>query len=245
MIRKKKPFVVKALCGFVAASAWLSLSSASHAAAILNNRTDVPGGSALTMPGSFLQIFPNPLVVNYGAGQTATFTGPAASGLQRLTGNPGTGNFGVNQPIFSTNQTAGPLELVFSSDISSLGTQFQTSNPGAFTATIQAFDIGNNLIGTVSRNGVSDNNTGTAIFLGFTRTGSDAAIRRVLFSTTNDVPIPNVAFTGGFGVNPISFSANAAAVPEPGTMSLMALGLASLFAARRKKKTEDDTTEDA
>lgn len=245
MVIKKKSFVVKALCGFIAASALLSLSGTSHAAAILNNRTDVPAGPALTMPGGFLQIFPNPLVVNYGAGQTATFTGPNASGLQRLTGSNITGNFGLNEPIFSTNQTAGPLELVFSSDISSLGTQFQTSNPGAFVATIQAFDISNNLIGTVSKNGVSDNNIGTAIFLGFTRTGSDAAIRRVLFSTTNDVPVPNVPFTGGFGVNQISFSANAAAVPEPGTMSLMALGLASLVAARRKKKTEDATTEDA
>ncbi len=82
---------------------------------------------------------------------------------------------------------------------------------GAFTAT--AFDDMDNVIGTVSSNQITVVND-PANFVGF---GPDAAIRRI-------------AFTGGI-IDNFAFD-----VPEPGTLSILATGMLSLLALRRRRR---------
>lgn len=81
---------------------------------------------------------------------------------------------------------------------------------GAFTAT--AFDAMDNIVGAVSSNAITSV-ADPANFVGFDR---DAAIRRI-------------AFTGGIVDN---FAFN---VPEPGTLSILATGVLSLLALRRRR----------
>lgn len=84
---------------------------------------------------------------------------------------------------------------------------------GAFTAT--AFDAMDNVIGTVSSNQITVVND-PANFVSF---DPDAAVRRI-------------AFTGGI-IDNFAFE-----VPEPGTLSILATGMLSLLALRRRRRSQ-------
>ena len=84
---------------------------------------------------------------------------------------------------------------------------------GAFTAT--AFDALDNVIGTVSSNQITVVND-PANFVSF---DPNAAVRRI-------------AFTGGI-IDNFAFE-----VPEPGTLSILATGMLSLLALRRRRRSQ-------
>ena len=90
---------------------------------------------------------------------------------------------------------------------------FFVDNAGGVAFTATAFDDMDNIIGTVSSNPLTVVND-PANFVGF---DPDAAIRRI-------------AFTGGI-VDNFAFD-----VPEPGTLSILATGMLSLLALRRRRQ---------
>jgi len=235
---KRKSFVLAAIS---AAGFLLGTAGQSQASIILTSESQLSAtDQVLSAPGPDGTFFTdaNPLNIDYNGG-TASFKGPFADFVQRRTqidssgGNNFTfnGDFAPGDPLFFTTFAPGPLELRFSSDVTEVGTQFQSTLAGPFTASISSFDANNNLIGTFTADGAtkraSDN---SAVFLGLRNTAGDPAIRRVLFGTTND------AF--GFYTNQISFNAPAAPapVPEPSTYAMFGLGILSIVALQRRKR---------
>ena len=115
----------------------------------------------------------------------------------------------------------GLLSLHFNNSVAAVGAQIQANLYGAFTATIAAYGSGG-LLGTFSLDGISNGDAdGSAIFLGiFDPTGS---ITSVTFDVEGD---------GNFAINAPLVNA----VPEPGTLTLVGLGLAAAVLRLRRTR---------
>lgn len=240
---KRRSFVMAAI---VAAGFLLGTAGQSQASVILISESQLSAtDQVLSAPGPDGTRFPNPLVIPYDGG-TASFNGPGGF-VQRNTetGNSPTRRFALGDPIFTTSDS--PLELLFSSDVTEVGTQFVNGVSGPFRATISAYDANNRFISAFSSLSDSTIFTGgnpenTAAFLGLRTTVNEPAIRRVLFQTS---PV----FTANIGPNPfsinqVSFGSNTAApfvpapapVPEPSTYAMFGLGLVAVVALQRRKR---------
>lgn len=142
------------------------------------------------------------------------------------------GNFANGTRVIYHDGGPGPETLItFASPIFGAGAQVQSAVYGAFTARVQVFDAGNNLLGSFTENGVSNGNSdGSAIFIGAL---SDVAnISSIRFDLTAAVDGLNL-----LGIGPLSLNENLnAPIPEPGTAGLLALGSLVLLAARRRKR---------
>ena len=233
---KRKSF---GLAAIVAAGFLLGTAGQSRAAVILTSESQLSAGNqVLSAPGPEGTQFPNPLEIPYNGG-TASFNGPGGF-IERDTQGENSffANFATGDPLFST-KSPGALELLFSSDVTEVGTQFSNGFSGSFTASIAAFDAGNNLIGSYTVNGNSGFNPGdnSAVFLGLRNTTGDAAIRRVLFNTTESSGTNPFGFT----INQVSFGNNptTAPVPEPSTYAMFGLGLVAIVALQRRKRKDN------
>ena len=142
------------------------------------------------------------------------------------------GNFEAGENLLYTGNLAGggpgPMTIAFASGVSSIGLQIQDVFVGAFTATVQAFN-GANLLFTLTLPGVgTQNNDGSALFMGFgDLTGPN--ITSIVVSDVGSVD------TNDFAINAVSLTVASTTVPEPGSFLLMASGLVGMAGLVRRK----------
>ena len=140
------------------------------------------------------------------------------------------GNFEIGENLLYTgNQIGGgpgPLTISFGTGISTVGFQIQDKFPGAFSATLQAFD-GSTLLFMLNMTGVSDSCAcGSAIFMGIgDLTGPNITSIVISDQGTGDA--------NDFAINAVSLGT--ATVPEPGSMGLVAGGLIALAGTLRRR----------
>ncbi len=145
------------------------------------------------------------------------------------------GNFAPGDKLISTYDfNAGSvgtyIEVTGAKTCSDVGAQIMSDYYGSFIAHIEAYDGLGNLIGAFDEAGLSygandgvhtaDN---TAIFIGVHSDAGD--IHHVRFSTTNDGL--------GFMMNHVSYTC-CGPVPEPASMSVLALGALGLLRKKRQ-----------
>jgi hypothetical protein len=119
----------------------------------------------------------------------------------------------TSQPNFATGGATDlttPLELVFDTFASSVG----AANVFASSFTLTAFDINGNVLGSVN----------SIDFPGAVSLSGLGDIKSATFSTTNQYGIDDLTFD----------TVTTAAVPEPGSIALVGLGLFGFAASRRK-----------
>jgi hypothetical protein len=131
------------------------------------------------------------------------------------------------------NQQA-DMAATFDVGVFGAGAYIQAENFGKFTATVTLFDINFQPLGSFSANGTSDNNVGTALFIGaFINTPDVYAIQfNVLDVNGND----------DFGIGTLKLQTGQVGVPEPGTLLLLgpsALGLFGAMRRRMNRKSEE------
>ena len=151
------------------------------------------------------------------------------------------GNFSPNDPVIYSE--GGPIEFVFNEDIFAFGANIQSQNFGDFLASITIYDADDNQIGAFDKWGSSNNmNDGSAIFLGI---GSDLGFRRIVMNTNTWGVAHNeaifgekVAEQGGPQQIVLTDDVPVTVNPEPGTVALLAAGMAVLgFGYRRRRST--------
>jgi MYXO-CTERM domain-containing protein len=161
-------------------------------------------------------------------GVLVTVSQPGGGAFERRDEGMGwKGNFNVGNPLLWNGSASGEITLVFSAPVLGAGAQVQRSSHGPFSATVRAFDVDGQALGSFTRNGVaSEAQDGSAIFMGL----------------LNDVPnVKRITFavSGGLAVNQLDLtiagaSTPPAPAPEPGTLALAAVGLAGAAFVRRR-----------
>nr|WP_246504522.1 VCBS domain-containing protein [Bradyrhizobium agreste] len=150
-------------------------------------------GTSYTVLGSPLQV-----VATNGTGGTVS----SAGGIFELRdqGNGWYGNFEPGTHLL-WDRGAGPdITVQFATPVYSAGAQIQANYFGGFTAEIIAYDLIGNVIGSVSKNGVSTGSAdNSAIFIELT--GSSAEIAKVKFHLTGVTYSPN-----DFAIGPVIFT---------------------------------------
>lgn len=180
-------------------------------------------------------LVPNPSAIVSNSGFITGTVGRENQGdLQRRNENPPAsggwnGNFAPADRLIWTNNTAGAMLIDFDSSVAGLGAQIQMDRLlGLFDATIEVYDVLNNLLATFTIQGDSNSNKdNSAIFIGVL---ADSAIidHIVLFT--------NLARTDGrddFAINQLDLRI---AVPGPAALVMVGLGLLALGVASRARR---------
>ncbi|QAU49560.1 hypothetical protein XH91_32165 [Bradyrhizobium guangzhouense] len=152
-------------------------------------------GTPYTIVGS-----PRQIVATDGTGGTVSSAGGVFARLDQSSG--WSGNFAPGTHLLWDDQNGPDITIKFATPVSSAGAQIQADYYGSFTAEIIAYDLGGNVIGTVTEGGVSNGNAdGSAIFIDLISSSADIAmVKFVLTSATyspNDFAIGPVEFAEG------------------------------------------------
>lgn len=220
----------------------------------VTNRTNIAGsvvdwdGIFGPMPISDQSVFAGWRTVGE-TGMSISVSSPGALDLQRQ-GSEWMGNFNHDDPVLKT--AASPLSIMFDNDVYAVGANIQDIHFGAygFTGVITAYDVNDQLLGSVSALGYSNNTPGTALFLGL---WSELGIRRITFETfggLKEFGINQLSF-GEFSppldesdlLQPITIEQDVQVIvnPEPSSILLMAAGMAGLgFVGYRRRKAVAD-----
>ncbi|MFC4839373.1 hypothetical protein ACFPFP_13100 [Bradyrhizobium sp. GCM10023182] len=155
-------------------------------------------GTSFTVLGS-----PQQVVATDGTGGTVSSAG--GSFELRDQGYGWFGNFAPGTHLL-WDRGAGPdITIKFAAPVSSAGAQIQADYYGSFTAEIIAYDLGGNVIGTVSKDGVSNGNSdGSAIFIDLVGSSADIAMVKFILTSAsyslNDFALGPVQFSEGSSV---------------------------------------------
>lgn len=123
------------------------------------------------------------------------------------------GYYSLNSRTLGDSANARPLTITFTSPVTDFGFDLQGYRGYSQQGTVTVYDTANQLIATTSVNG------------GFFGWENTAGIGHVMVSSQN----------GYIMIDNLGFGTAAAAVPEPASLGLLALGLCGLVAARRRK----------
>ncbi|WP_309673168.1 PEP-CTERM sorting domain-containing protein [Gemmatimonas sp.] len=208
-----------------------SANTASAQYSLLTSRAQVGGTGFINWADLPTGSVSNPFNINVtNTALTATVSQAVQSGFTRVTqGSSWAGNFSSGDALLWTSANNGPMTIMFSSNISSAGANFQTDFFGSFVGRISALDFSGNVLAFFNFEGNSTSGgDGSAVFAGITSTNGD--IRGVRFEGVSASNQPN-----DFSINNVSVNGATTTVPEPGTYALMASGLVALAVVRRRK----------
>ena len=183
--------------------------------------------------GAAHDLVPNPSAIVSNGGITGSVGRENTGDLQRRNENPPNsggwnGNFAAGDRLIWTNNTAGAMLIDLDSPVSGLGAQIQMDRLlGLFDATIEVYDVLNNLLATFTIQGDSNNNKdNSAVFLGV-RADSKIIDHIVLY--TNDA---RTSARDDFSINQLDLRT----VPGPAALVMVGLGLLALAVVGRARR---------
>ncbi len=142
--------------------------------------------------------------------------GPNVTGLSisRFNGYDNTGFPPHSGDVVIWDAFDSTINISFDASLDSFGIWYTSFDP----LTLQAFDVSDNLLGTVIGNPNTDGSTGISSFLSF----SGAGIESVTLTST----------PGFFVLDDLTMGSGTSTVPEPGSLALLTAALALLVAFR-------------
>ncbi|MBS1709474.1 MAG: PEP-CTERM sorting domain-containing protein [Armatimonadetes bacterium] len=134
------------------------------------------------------------------------------------------GNFAIGDNLLHGGFDGGAMTIRLAKTVSDFGTQFQRNAYGAFQVKITAFDGLDNSLGSFIVNGnAGGNQNNSAVFAGVHSAISDILSVKMEMVDGSDFLINKVSLNG------------CSPVPEPASMSALALGVAGLIRRKMKK----------
>jgi hypothetical protein len=177
-----------------------------------------PKDTTAIYPQAEGDLVPSPYMQAAG-GNTLTFKTAGNTPFLRLDQGSGwNGDFPAGTKLLYTNGPFGPVDISFATGVGEMGVLAQSNIPATHTFTITAFNGAASLLTwTVPGDGF-------ASFIGVRATGSDVLTRIHIAGDDED-----------FALGPVTFG-SPAAVPEPSTLALSALGACGLLAHRWRRR---------
>jgi PEP-CTERM motif len=176
----------------------------------------------------------SPVTLVAGSNQVTISDSPTVGFLRADQGATWQGGFASSTKLlWDVNSTGtaygGPVTVAFATGVSEAGFQIQQSDPVSTTFTATVYEGSTSgLVFTVTVPGYTTGG-GTVGFIGVKATGSDFITSIVVSSVDSS----NTQYNNDFAIGPVTVGGQA--VPEPSSMILMGLGLASAvsFGCRR------------
>jgi hypothetical protein len=204
---------------------WGTFSTAQGNSSV--NDSSVPQGASMTT-----SLNEDVTVTNGGSSPFMVFTNGATGGLPSTRWD---GDFANGANVLYASSTT--ITLNFNGGITGFGVDAQTALAGAFGVSVSAYNASDELLITATNSGIStgraSDSFNTAPFAGVVSTAGD--ISEIIITVTG----PGTA--AGFAIDTAQIyevpdtGGDTEQLPEPGTLALLAGGLAGLAATRRRR----------